>query len=89
MFKSICDKIIISIFILIEFIGFLLVASKLPNFLNFFFKTDIFKNSTTISYMICIFIAGYSLNYFENIKREKENELSNLKSMIKLFTKDK
>ena len=89
MLKSICNKIIITIFTLLELFGFLLVVNELPNFLNTFFATNIFAGTTHLSFVFCVFILGYSLNYFNGIKKDAENKKYELELKIKQLENNK
>ncbi len=72
--KNLFDKLIIGIFYVLCIIGFFLVVCELPNLLNNLFNTNIFEGTTTISFIFCVFILGYTLNYFENRKHNEEIE---------------
>lgn len=72
--KNFFDKLIVSIFYILCILAFFLVVFELPNLLNTLFNTDIFSGTTTISFIFCVFILGYTLNYFENRKHNEEIE---------------
>ena len=64
-FKKIFDNIILTLFTILCICAFFLLILELPNMLNSFLNTNIFKNTQVIMLFICIFILGYTINYYE------------------------
>lgn len=76
-FKKIFDNIILTLFTILCICAFFLLILELPNMLNSFLNTNIFKNTQVIMLFICIFILGYTINYYEN-KSSSQNDIIRL-----------
>lgn len=64
--KKYLDKIILFAFYVLCLISFFLLVNELPNLLNDLFNTSMFEGSQTLSFVFCIFVLFYFINYYNN-----------------------